>query len=110
MAWIGVSLEGTILNDQQPSNGAVEALTSLMQNGHRVTIISDQFVPSPSEYKMAIKQHIEQFLQGLGIPYSDIWTAGFKPAFDIYIDSKAVNFDNDWNMALAQTNMMITGV
>jgi hypothetical protein len=110
MAWIGVSLEGTILNDQQPTTGAIEALTNLMQNGHRVTIISDKFVPAPNEYKQAIKQHIEQFLKQLGIPYSEIWTGGYKPACDIFIDSKAVNFDQDWNMALAQTNMMLSGV
>ena len=110
MAWIGVSLEGTILHGQQPSEGAIEALMNLMQHGHRVTIISDQIVPSPSEYRMAIKTHIEQFLQGLGIPFSDIWTGGFKPSFDIYIDSKAVNLDKDWNMALAQTNMMLSGI
>lgn len=109
MAWIGVSLEGTVLNGQQPSEGAVEALMNFMQHGHRVTIISDQLIPAPADYKNAVKTHIEQFLKGLGIPFSDIWTGGFKPAFDVYIDSKAVNFDNDWHMALAQTNMMLGG-
>jgi hypothetical protein len=37
----------------------------------------------------------------------EVWTGTTKPAADIFIDNKAVTYDGDWPLVLAQTQYML---
>jgi hypothetical protein len=112
MAWICVDLSGTLLQDmgdgqEMPIDGAIEAMMHLAGEGHRLTVFTDRFAPMPDDRRQLLKEQIEQELVSYGFPPLEVWTGTTKPAADVYIDSKAVTFDGDWNLAVAQTQMML---
>lgn len=116
MAWIVFALDGTLITQQElddgtgtgdtvpmslPTEGAVEAVTQLMNEGHRVSVWTDRFAPMPEERKQQLREEIAQELLEAGFPELEIWTGTTKPAADVYVDRKAVTFDDDWGLALA---------
>lgn len=124
MAWIVFALDGTLLGagtdgalgggmDEPvgggfgPTPGAVEAVTQLLNEGHRVSVWTDRFAPMPEARKQQLKEEIEQELLSVGFPQLEVWTGTTKPSADIYIDRKAVTFDDDWGLALAQVQQML---
>lgn len=111
MAWICVDLDDTLLQDMgegdMPIPGSLEAVTQLVGEGHRVTVFTSRFAPMPDTERQRMKEEIEQTLVGFGFPPLEVWSGTTKPAADIYIDDRAVTFDGDWPLALAQAQMML---
>lgn len=112
MAWIAVDLDDTLVQDfgdgqEMPIDGAVEAMTSLASQGHRLSVFTSRFAPMPDSERQRLKEQIEQDLASYGFPPMEVWTGTTKPAADLFIDDSAVTFDNDWNLALAQAQMML---
>lgn len=119
MAWISVDLDDTLVQklpdpmtgepseEDQPIEGAVEAMMQLAQEGHRLTIFTSRFAPMPESEKQRVKEEIEQMIQGFGFPPMEVWTGNTKPAADFYVDDKAVTFDQDWGLCLAQMQYMM---
>lgn len=113
MAWICVDLDDTLLEQDptgeytQPTEGAVEAMQTLQDEGHRLTIFTARFNPMPAQRRQELKEEIEQTLQQLGFPEMEVWSGMNKPSADIFIDNNAVTYDGDWGLALAQTQQML---
>lgn len=114
MAWICIDLDDTLLEkDQtsgeytQPTEGAIEAMQTLQEEGHRLTVFTARFNPMPAQMRQELKEEIEQTLQQLGFPEMEVWSGMNKPSADIFIDNNAVTYDGDWGLALAQTQQML---
>jgi hypothetical protein len=119
MAWICVDLDGTLLNEMPdlmnpeapaqkvPTEGAVETMMQLQAEGHRLTVFTARFAPMPDSEKDRLRQQIEQELAMNGFPPMEVWTGTHKPAADFFVDDKAVTYDNDWGLALAQLQTMM---
>jgi hypothetical protein len=112
MAWIAVDYDDTLVQsvDEQgeiPLPGAVEAMNQLAGEGHRLTVFTSRFAPMPESEKRRLQEQIEQTLTGLGFPAMEVWIGNTKPSADVFIDDRAVTFDGDWPLALAQTQMML---
>lgn len=123
MAWVCVDLDGTLLEKQPgepdpmtgeegeeldiPTEGAIEAMQQLVEEGHRLTVFTARFNAMPLSEKQRVKEEIEQQLQEYGFPPMEVWTGTHKPSADIFIDNNAVTYDGDWQLALAQTQQML---
>ena len=120
MAWIVVDLDDTLVRqavdpstgepmgeEDTPIDGAVEAMNHLASEGHRLTVFTSRFAPMPDSEKQRKKEEIEQLLQSFGFPPMEVWTGTHKPDADFFVDDKAVTFDNDWGLALAQMQYMM---
>lgn len=115
MAWIVLDLDNTLVepdpsgmtDEDVPTDGAVEAMQTLAQEGHRLTVYTARFAPMPESEKQRLKQEIEQLLQQNGFPDMEVWAGTHKPACDIFIGDNHVTYDNDWGLALAQTQQML---
>jgi hypothetical protein len=112
MAWIVVDLDDTLIQDmgdgqEVPIAGSVESMMQLANEGHRLTVFTSRFVPMPDSEKQRLKEQIEQDLVAYGFPPMEVWTGTSKPAADVFIDNKAVTFDGDWPLALAQLSVML---
>jgi hypothetical protein len=113
-AWICLDLDDTLLEKDpmsgeytQPTEGAIEAVQTLAEEGHKLTVFTARFNPMPTEKRNELKQEIEQMLQQLGFPELEVWTGMNKPSADIFIDNNAVTYDGDWGLVLAQTQQML---
>lgn len=108
--WVGVDLDGTILEDptsgdyrntpkgDQPPFGspipdAAEALGKLIDLGVRVSIYTARFEEDADNDR--IKEEIEDYLESQDIPFSDVYV-GLKPRCDLIIDNKVLRFEGDW--------------
>lgn len=113
MAWYCVDLDKTLVMEDPetgssvPIDGAVEAINQLVGEGHRVTVFTSRFAPMPEQRKQQVKEEIAQELLGFGFPEIEVWTGTTKPDADIFIGDKMVTFDQDWGLALAQSQMML---
>lgn len=112
MAWICVDLDDTLISNlgdgqEMPIDGAVEAMMQLANQGHRLSVFTSRFAPMPDSERQRVREQIEQELAQYGFPPMEVWTGTSKPAADIFIDDKAVTFDNDWPLALAQMQFML---
>jgi hypothetical protein len=113
MAWIVVDLDGTLLQSfeegqSQPTEGAVEAMQTLVGEGHRLTVFTSRFAPMPESERYRLKEQFQQELASWGFPPEmEIWTGTTKPDADLFIGDKSITFDNDWGLALAQTQTML---
>ena len=113
MAWICVDLDDTLLEKDpvgeytQPTEGAIEAMQTLQEEGHKLTVFTARFNPMPAQRRHEMKEQIEEMLQQLGFPEMEVWTGMNKPSADIFIDNNAVTYDGDWGLALAQTQQML---
>lgn len=123
MAWIVLDLDHTLVNEgdegqvdpmtgqpmgPMPVEGALEACAQLTAEGHRLTVYTSRFAPMPDSEKQRLKEQIEQELQGMGFPPMEVWNGSTKPDADVFIGHNHVTYDNDWNLALAQTEMMLS--
>lgn len=105
--WVAVDLDDTLLNrNDEPEPGAVEAMTQLMNEGHRVSIWTARFSRVHSHEQAGLHLHLETMLKNLGIPYTDIVT-GPKPPADIFIGDNVIPFEGNWPKTLAQAHMMM---
>lgn len=77
----------------EPIYGAKDALLTLQNQGHELTIYS---VRGGSE---SGKKSISDFMDYYGIPYDSI--TNIKEKSDYYIDDNAIRFDN-WNKTLKE--------
>ena len=119
MAWIAVDLDDTLVQkipdpmtgepseEDQPIEGAVEAMNQLTQDGHRLTVFTSRFAPMPDSERQRVKEEIEQTLQAHGFPPMEVWSGTTKPGADFFVDDKAVTFDQDWGLCLAQMQYMM---
>jgi len=119
MAWIVFDLDGTLIEDGEvdpmsgqemgpmPTDGALEAVQTLMGEGHRLTVYTSRFAPMPESERQRMKEQIEQELTSLGFPPMEIWTGTTKPAADLFLGDNHVTFDGDWGLALAQMQQML---
>ena len=112
MAWIVVGLDETLLQSfapgqSQPTEGAVEAMQTLAGEGHRLTVFTSRFAPMPESERQRLKETFQQELASWGFPEMEVWTGTTKPDADLFIDNKAITFDNDWGLCLAQTQSML---
>jgi ribonucleotide monophosphatase NagD (HAD superfamily) len=112
MAWICVDLDGTLVSEdgmggEAPIPGSVEAMNMLAQQGHRLTVFTARLGAMPAQMREQMKQEIIQTLAQYGFPQMEVWTATHKPGCDLFIDDRAVTFDNDWDLALSQVQMML---
>lgn len=117
MAWFSIDMDDTLVRKEQdpttgeevtvPVEGAVEAMQELEAAGHRLTVFTARFAPMPDSKRQQTKMEIEAELSGLGFPEMEVWSGTTKPSADIFIDNKAVNFDGDWGLALAQSQTML---
>jgi hypothetical protein len=130
MAWIGVDLDDTLLEkapaldpetgmemeqdetgeggeEDVPTEGSIEFVTELLNEGHRVTVFTARFKAMPDSEKQRLKEQIEQELQEKGFPELEVWTGTHKPEFDFYIGNEAITFDKDWGLVKAQLQYML---
>lgn len=117
MAWFAIDLDDTLVTKELdpatgeevtvPIEGAVEAMQELEAAGHRLTVFTARFAPLPDAKRQQVKMEIEAELSGFGFPAMEVWSGTTKPSADIFIDDKAVNFDHDWGLALAQAQTML---
>ena len=114
MAWIVFGLDGTLLEKDplsgdftQPTEGSIEALNQLVEEGHNLTVYPGRFNKVPPSLRQKMKEDIEQTLQALGFPPMEVWSGTTKPLADIFIDRSAVTYDGDWGLVLAQTQQML---
>lgn len=115
MPWICVDLDNTLVEpdpsgmseEDVPTDGAVEAMQTLAGEGHRLTVYTARFAPMPESEKQRLKAEIEQMLLSFGFPEMEVWVGTTKPACDIFIGDNHVTFDQDWGLALAQTQQML---
>lgn len=123
MAWICVDLDDTLLEkvpgepdpttgeegeeQDTPTEGAIEAMQQLVEEGHRITVFTARFNAMPASEKQRVKEEIEATLMEYGFPEMEVWTGTFKPSADIFIDNNAVTYDGDWGLALAQAQQML---
>jgi hypothetical protein len=119
MAWICTDYDGTLIEQMPdpmdpeappqsvPTEGAVDSMNQLTSEGHRLTVFTARFAPMPDSEKQRLKEQIEQELSAMGFPPMEVWTGTHKPAADIFIDDKAITFDKDWGLALAQLETML---
>lgn len=123
MAWIVIDLDHTLVNEGEegqvdpmtlepigpmPVPGAPEACMQLASEGHRLTVYTSRFAPMPDSERQRLKEQIEQELQAYGFPPMEVWSGFTKPAADVFIGHNHITYDGDWNLALAQTEMMLT--
>ena len=121
--WVGVDLDGTILEEPPPSDaygsseqqlpfgapmpGAAEALAELASLGWRISIYTARFGDESLDdetierWAAEIAHHLDQ----CEIPYSDIWV-GRKPRCDVFVDNKAVAFQGDWADIVQQLTLI----
>lgn len=114
MAWFAIDLDNTLISEENqetgemvPTEGAVDAMLQLTNEGHRISVFTHRFAPMPEIKKQQMKDELVQKLMAIGFPEMEVWTGTTKPGADIFIDDKAVTFDNDWGLALAQSQMML---
>lgn len=115
MAWICVGLDDVLIEkdpmsgeEDLPVDGALEAVRTLVQEGHKVTVFTSRFGAMPDSEKQRIREGIEMELQSMGFPPEvEVWTGTYKPAADIFIDSNAIPFDQDWGLALAHAQVAL---
>jgi hypothetical protein len=68
---------------------------------------TERFTPMPETEKRRLKDQLEAELQAQGFPPMEVWTGSTKPAADVFIDKKAVTYDGDWNLVIAQVGVML---
>lgn len=112
MAWIVLKLDNTLVHEDpmqglMPVEGAVEAVMQLQAEGHRLTVFTSRFAPMPETEKQRVREEIETGLANLGFPPLEVWTGTTRPDADAFIGDDHVTFDQDWGLALAQTQMML---
>lgn len=116
MAWIAVALDGTLLSHgpesmegepPMPVDGAVEAMQLLASEGHRLTAVTSRFAAMPDSERHRLKMEFEQELLNFGFPPIEVWTGTTQPSADVFIGGNFVTFDQDWGLALAQTQQML---
>lgn len=117
MPWYAVDLDNTLVSKEMdpltgqevstPIEGAVEAMTQLMEEGNRVTVYTSRFAPMPESKRNKMKESIQAELAGFGFPELEVWAGTTKPSADIFIGDNHVTFDGDWGLALAQSQTML---
>jgi hypothetical protein len=118
MAWIVFDLDNCLIEDHvdemtgessgsMPTDGALEAVQTLLGEGHRLTVYTSRFAPMPETEKQRLKEQIEEELVSLGFPPMEVWTGTTKPAADVFIGDNHVTFDGEWGLALAQVQQML---
>ncbi len=121
MAWIVLDLDQTLIQPggdldpmtgqptpEMPVDGAPESCMQLANEGHRLTVYTSRFAPMPDSEKYRLKTQIEEELASYGFPPMEVWAGTTKPDADIFIGHNHVTYDGDWNLALAQTEMMLS--
>jgi hypothetical protein len=81
--------DGTIYDG--PTQGVVEALTTLIKKYYIYIYSQRSFVPEG-------KRAIEEYLKEYAIPFDEIYAG--KPAAKFYIDDRAIRFKN-WDQTLS---------
>lgn len=77
----------------KPIEGAIEAVKKLKKSGNEIVILSAR--ASNESSKKAISDWLDYF----DIPYDEV--TNVKESSDVYIDDKAIHFDN-WENVLSQ--------
>ncbi len=105
-----LDLDGTICYNKQinqkyedvlPIEGAVEKIRQWKKDGHEIIIYTARNMATCNNSLGKIIKNqssiITDWLNYYGIPFDELWFG--KPLADIYIDDKALKFEN-WNINL----------
>ena len=112
MAWVVIGYDEVLMQDMGDGQevavaGALEAVNFMISQGHHLTVWTERFTPMPETEKKRLKDQLEAELQAQGFPPLEVWTGSTKPAADVFIDKKAITYDDDWNLVIAQLGVML---
>lgn len=112
MAWVVIGYDDVLMQDMGDGqevavDGALDAVNFMLQQGHHLTVWTERFTPMPETEKKRLKDQLEAELQAQGFPPLEVWTGSTKPAADVFIDKKAITYDDDWSLVLAQLGVML---
>lgn len=116
--WIAVDLDGTILEPPpgdiyekdgknmfgEPKPGAREAMYEMIDGGARVSVYTARtYFAKTKEQEDSLLFDIENVLVENDIPFTDVYV-GNKPPAMVYVDDRAIRFDNNWDEVLKSIN------
>lgn len=118
--WVAVDLDGTILEEAPEGDkgqqtfgalkpGAAEALAELTSLGWRVSIYTARFGDEDLDEATIARwaEEIGDYLRSNEVPFNDVWV-GRKPRADVFVDDKAIRFEDDWPAIVQQVAVIPT--
>ena len=85
-------------SQSMPNKGAIEKINKIYSNGHKVIIYTARYMGRTNNNIKKAKQlgYDDTFnqLKSWGLQFHELFMG--KPSFDILIDDKAYNYDENW--------------
>jgi len=109
-SWVAVDMDDTLVDKHTgvATPGAAEAMQSLLDQGHRVSIWTARFSHArDEEHSNAIKKQVEHELALNKIPYSDVWTGHVKPDVDAFVGDNLIPYAGNWPQSLSMLHMYL---
>lgn len=103
MALIAIDFDHTLVEGDQPREGAREAINALREHGHKILIHSCNEV---SWIKKVLNNNDIRF-DGI---FGETKLEGKKPLADLYIDDKGYHYKGNWNAELPEILARLKGL